>query len=113
MIIPAINLYEEKGKLIAETSVPGIDPKKINIFIEDNVLIIQGESEKISELEDKNYYRKEVQYGSFHRSVRLPFKVLEDQARADYQDGLLRIKVPKAPQSKTKKIKIKLNHIRK
>ena len=108
--IPAINIYEKKGEIIAETAVPGIDPKKINIFIEDNVLTIEGESEKTSELEDKNYYRKEVSYGSFYRSVRLPFKVLEDQARADYQDGLLRIKIPKASQSETDKItKIKIN----
>ena len=94
---PAINIYEKKGKIIAEIAVPGIDPKNINISIADNVLTIKGETEKTSELEDKNYYRKEVQYVSFYRSARLPFKVLEDQARADYQDGLLRIEIPKAP----------------
>jgi HSP20 family protein len=108
---PAIDVYEKKGKIIAETPIAGIEPEKIDIFIEDDILTIKGKTEKKSEVEDKNYYRKEVRYGSFYRSVTLPTRVLGDKAQATYADGVLRIEIPKAVEEKKKKklipIKIK------
>ncbi len=104
---PAIDVYEDKNNVIVETQLAGIDPEKVNISIENDVLSIKGESEKKSEVEDKNYYRKEIRRGSFYRSVAFPTHVLGDEASADAIDGVLKITIPKATEVKPKMIKIK------
>ena len=80
---------------------------ELDISIENNILYIKGESEKKSEVEDKNYYRKEIRQGSFFRSVPLPTRVVGDKASASVEDGVLKIVIPKAPKAKPKSIKIK------
>jgi len=103
---PAVDMYEDKDNVIVETQLAGIDPEKVNISIENDVLSIKGESEKRSEVEDKNYYRKEIRRGSFYRSVPLPAHVDGDKARATAEDGVLKISIPKAPETKPKSIRI-------
>lgn len=103
---PAVDMYEDKDNIVIETQLGGIDPEKVNVSIENNVLTIKGESEKKSEVEDKNYYRKEIRRGSFYRSIPLPTKVDGDQASAVNEDGILKITVPKASELKPKTIKI-------
>ena len=105
--VPAIDVYQDKDKVYIETQLAGIDPDKVDISIENNVLTIKGESEKKSEVEDKNYYRKEIRRGSFYRSVPLPSQVIGDKASAEAVNGILKIVVPKALESKPKTIKIK------
>src|SRR3989338_642974 len=105
--MPAVDVYEEKDNIIVETQLAGIDPDKVDISIENDVLCIKGESEKKSEVEDKNYYRKEIRRGSFFRSVPLPSHVLGEKASAEAVNGILKIAVPKAPETKPKTIKIK------
>jgi len=104
---PAMDIYQDKDNVIVETPVVNADPNKVNITIENDVLTVEGQSEKKSEIDDKNYYRKEVHYGSFSRQVALPVAVNGDQAEAEYKDGILRISIPKAPQAKKKTIKVK------
>ncbi len=104
--MPAIDMYEDTDNVIIETELAGIDPEQVSISIENDVLIIKGESEKKSEVEDKNYYRKEIRRGSFYRSVQLPTHVIGDKASAISEDGVLRISVPKAPEVQPKTIKI-------
>ncbi len=103
---PAVDMYEDKDNIVIETQLGGIDPEQVNISIENNVLSIKGESEKKSEVEDKNYYRKEIRRGSFYRSIPLPTKVDGENARAVNEDGILKITVPKAKEVKPKNIKI-------
>jgi len=103
---PAVDMYEDKDNIVVETQLGGIDPEKVDISIENNVLTIKGESEKKSEVEDKNYYRKEIRRGSFYRSIPLPTKVDGDAASAINEDGVLKITVPKASEIKPKTIKI-------
>lgn len=103
---PAIDMYEDSKNVIVETQLAGIDPEKVNISIENDVLYIKGESEKKSEIDDKNYYRKEIRRGSFFRSIPLPAHVQGTGARASAEDGVLKINIPKAPEEKPKTIKI-------
>ena len=103
---PAMDVYEDKDNVIVETPLVGIDPSKVNIEIEDNILKISGQSSHKSEVDDKSYYRKEVRYGSFYRAVSLPKAVIGDKAEANYKDGILRITVPKADEAKPKKITV-------
>lgn len=103
---PAVDMYEDKDNIIVETQLAGIDPEKVDISIENNVLCIKGESEKKREVDDKNYYRKEIRRGSFFRSIPLPTKVDSEKASAINDDGVLKISVPKAAEVKPKSIKI-------
>jgi len=103
---PAVNVYETKDDVIVEASLAGVDPKDVSIQVEGDVLVIKGETNKESEVDDKNYYRKEVRQGSFFRSIPLPAHVIADKAKAESSEGLLKIVIPKAPGSKTKLVKI-------
>ncbi len=103
---PAVDMYEDKDNIIVETQLGGIDSEKVDISIENNVLTIKGESEKKSEVEDKNYYRKEIRRGAFYRSIPLPTKVDGEKAQAVNEDGMLKITIPKASEVKPKTIKI-------
>lgn len=105
--VPAVDVYQNKDEVIVETPLAGIDPEEVNISIENDVLTIKGQTNKKSEVEDKNYYRKEVRTGSFYRSIALPTRVNGDEAKATYEKGILKVIVPKAPEAKPKTIKIK------
>ncbi|MCX6799849.1 MAG: Hsp20/alpha crystallin family protein [Candidatus Falkowbacteria bacterium] len=104
---PAVDMYEEGDNIIVETQLAGIDPEKVDISIENDVLIIKGESEKTSEVEEKDYYKKEIRRGSFFRSIQLPTHVIGEKASAEAIDGVLKISVPKSEESKKKIIKVK------
>jgi len=104
--IPAIDMYEDKDNVIVETQLAGIDPEKVDIAIENDVLSIKGEAEKTSEIDEKNYYRKEIRRGSFYRSIQLPTHCMGNEAKAKSEDGILKITIPKAPEAKPNKIKI-------
>jgi len=103
---PAVDIYEDQDNLVVETQLGGIDPEKVDVSIENNILTIKGESEKKSEVEDKNYYRKEIRRGAFYRSIPLPTKVNGDKAVAESEGGILKITVPKVAENKPKTIKI-------
>jgi HSP20 family protein len=104
--MPAIDMYEDKNNVIIETQLAGINPEQVSISIENDTLIIKGESEKKSEVEDKNYYRKEIKRGSFYRSIQLPAHVAGDEAIATADDGVLKISIPKKNDEGKKTIKI-------
>jgi HSP20 family protein len=104
--VPAVDMYEEKDDVIIEAQLAGIDPENVDISIENDVVCIKGMSEKKSEVEDKNYYRKEIRRGSFYRSIPLPMHVAGDEATAIAEDGVLKITIPKAAEAKPKTIKI-------
>lgn len=104
---PALDVYEDKDHVIIETPLAGIDPADVNIEIEDNILKISGEMKHQSEVDDKNYFRKEVRTGQFYRAVALPKSVAGDKADASYKDGILKISIPKTEEAKPKKITIK------
>jgi len=106
---PAIDMYEEEKDIIVETQLAGIDPEKVSISIENDTLCLQGEGEKRTEVDEKNYYRKEIRRGSFFRSIPLPAKVNGDKAVASIDKGVLRISIPKTLEKKAKAIKINIS----
>ena len=103
-----MDIYEKGQTLMIDVPLAGIHPEKVDISIENDILTIQGKMEKKSEVEEKNYFRRETRTGSFYRQVPLPAHVLGEKASAAYQDGILKIFVPKAPEKKMKKIEIKV-----
>ncbi|MDP2586602.1 MAG: Hsp20/alpha crystallin family protein [Candidatus Komeilibacteria bacterium] len=104
--VPSLDIYQDKDNVIVETPLTGIKPEDVKISIENDVLTIEGRTEKKSEVEDKDYWRKEVRAGSFHRSVALPVSVNGDNAKAQYEDGILKITIPKEERAKAKTVTI-------
>ena len=105
---PAIDVYETKDSVMVETPLAGIDPKNVKVSVQNGVLTIKGESKKETEVDEKNYYRKEVRGGSFYRKVALPAKVQEDKVSAEFENGLLKIRAPKSPEADGKKVNVKI-----
>src|SRR3989339_983838 len=106
--VPALDVYQTKDEVVVETALAGIDPDKVNISIANDVLTIEGTAEHKSEVDEKNYYRKEIRSGSFHRSVALPAAVDGDRAKATYEKGVLKITIPKAERAKPKTVKVEV-----
>ena len=105
---PAVDIYQDKENVIVETPLAGIDPEKVDISIENDVLTISGKTEEKKEVKREDYYRKEVREGSFSRSVILPMAVKSNEAEATSEKGMLKITIPKAEEAKPKKISIKI-----
>ena len=106
--VPSLDIYQDKDNVIIEAPLASVNPEDVKISIENDVLTIQGDSETKSEVDEKDYYRKEVKYGSFHRSVALPVTVKGDKAKAEYDDGILKITIPKEEKVKPKTVKIEV-----
>lgn len=103
---PALDVYQDRDSVVAELSLPGIDPAKVDIVIENDVLTVSGSSEEKEEVKREDYYRKEVRTGNFSRSVVLPMAVKADETKAKYDKGLLTITMPKEESVKPKKISV-------
>jgi HSP20 family protein len=86
--------------------LPGVSEEEIAVELEDNVLTVSGERERRSDHSSERFYRFERRYGAFSRSVTLPPGVQEESIKADYNDGVLEIRVPKPEEQKPKRIKV-------
>lgn len=106
--VPSLNMYEKDGSLVVETALPGMNPADVEVTVEKGVLTISGESKKVHEVDEKNYYRKEIRSGSFFRQVHLPVSVNEDDVTAEFEDGLLKVSCPKIEAPKAKKVSVKV-----
>lgn len=105
-LIPPVDMYETVEAVVVEMPMPGVDPDHLEISIDAGVLSIRGTSERKTEVDDKNYYRKEVRTGSIFRQVALPSRVEEGKTQASFENGLLKITLPKAEERKSIKIEI-------
>ena len=105
---PSLDIYQDEDNVYAKVALPGVDPENINVSIENDILTLESSTEKKSEIDEKNYYRKEIRYGSFRRNVQLPSHVQGDKAEAEYEKGILNITIPKREEVKAKKIAVKV-----
>lgn len=106
-IIPPVDMYETKDALVVEAPVAGIDPKNIEVSIDNGVLTIKGQSHRKTEVDEKDFYRKEIRQGTVFRQIALPASVKSEGAEADYENGVLKISLPKADQKSAISVKIK------
>ena len=106
---PAVNVEETKDELVLSAEFPGMSQENISIELENNVLTLSGEkSEQRTEGdEERRYHLWERRFGTFQRSFTLPRTVNADEIRAEFDRGVLRIRLPKMAQAKTRKIEIK------
>lgn len=108
MRAPRMDIYETDKEVVAEVELPGVDPKKIKVEVENNVLRVEARSEQKKEEKKKGYYRKEISSGFYKRAVPLPAEVIGNKAEANYEEGMLTITIPKAKPKKEKKKTIKI-----
>jgi len=102
---PRIDVHEEGDRLELTAELPGVDQKDIELRLDDDMLTIRGE--KRNERQDKRAHITERSYGSFERSIQLPFAPDPDQVRADFRDGVLTIAVPRHnQQERSRRIEI-------
>lgn len=106
---PAVDIYETESSLMIEAELPGVDPKDIDVSIDDGVLRLRGERKMEKEVKEENYHRVERAYGVFERSVRLPSEVNPDTVKADYDNGVLKVSLPKVEPKKAKSVSIKIS----
>jgi HSP20 family protein len=105
---PALDLYEDKDNVFVKVEVPGLKKEDIEVSIENGTLTIAGERKSEKQADDTEAHRSERFVGRFYRSVTLPSEVKTDEVKAQYQDGVLTVTLPKAEAAKPKQIEIKI-----
>jgi HSP20 family protein len=103
---PPVDIYEDEHTITLKLEVPGIQEKDIDVRIENNTLTVHGERKIEKEEKEENFRRVERQYGSFSRSFTLPSSVDSGQVSANYDNGVLKIKLAKKAEAKPKQIKV-------
>src|SRR6202165_3335932 len=103
---PSVDIYETENELVVKADLPDVNPQDLDIRVENNVLTIRGERKFESKVNEDNYLRIERAYGSFSRSFSLANSVKTEAIRADYQNGVLTLSLPKREEAKPKQIKV-------
>lgn len=103
---PAVDVLDEKDHIVVKAELPGLAKEDVQVDLTDSTLTIRGEKRQEKEVKEKNFYRREREYGSFSRAIRLPTEVKTGEATAVFKDGVLEIKLPKTEEAKQKAVKV-------
>jgi HSP20 family protein len=103
---PAIEMFETPHEVVVRADLPNVDPKQVEITVADDMLTLRGETKHEEEQKERNYYYRELCYGAFTRTLKLPAPVKGAEAKAVYKDGVLEVKIPKAAQVKPIPVKV-------
>jgi HSP20 family protein len=104
--VPALDVWETEDALVYAFDLPGIPEEAISVEVEDSMLTVGATRERSEEVSKERYHRFERRYGSFSRTIGLPQGVDEDSIKADYNAGVLEIRVPKPVQAKPRRIAV-------
>jgi len=105
--IPAVDMYQTDNEVVVKAALPGIKADEVQINVTGEILTLKGETKHEEERKEKAYHIREQRWGSFERSIALPTEVVADKAKADFENGMLTITLPKADEVKPKTISIK------
>jgi HSP20 family protein len=106
--VPAVDIYEDKDKVVLKLEVPGIDQKDLHVTVEDNTLTVKGERKFEDEEKQENFHRIERTYGSFYRAFTLPPTVDAANIEASYNAGVLKLALKKKPEAQPRQIEVKV-----
>jgi HSP20 family protein len=105
-VYPTVNVFDAGDQFVIKAELPGVDPKNVDVEVQNNTLLLRGERRFDDADENVAYHRREREQGQFRRVVRLPGKVDSDQAAASYHDGVLTLRVPKAKETQPRRVEI-------
>ena len=104
---PHIDMYDRENEIVIKADLPGLERQDFDISATEDMLHVKGEFKRAEEAKDEEYYCSERVYGSFSRSVALPFPVQPDKIKATYKNGLLEIHLPKGQKQKGVNVEVK------
>lgn len=104
--LPAVDMFEKDDRLVIKAELPGMDKKDIGLDFKDGVLTLSGVRKHENEVKEENVYRREMSYGKFIRSFSLPADSDAEKIKAEFQNGLLTIEVPRPERPKPKQVKV-------
>lgn len=105
---PSVDVRETKTHIIVHAEIPGVDPKDLDVTITEDALSLRGVVRQEADIEEHGYRRIERRYGSFQRTIPFPVSVKHNEAEANYQNGILKISVPKAEPGVGKAVKLQI-----
>jgi HSP20 family protein len=103
---PPVEVFESEHEVVVKAALPNVDPTQIDITISNDAVTLKGSTKHEEERKERNYYRRELRYGAFLRTVALPTEVKSAEAIASYNDGVLEIRLPKSDRAKNTTVKI-------
>ena len=104
---PPINAWGNGDEVFVEAELPGYDAANIDISVVQSTLTLRGERQPVELKEGETYHRRERPTGRFVRTIEIPFEVENDQVEAEYKDGILTVRLPRAEAHRPKKIAVK------
>ncbi len=105
---PAVDIYETHDEVVVKAAVPGVRPEDIEVTVSGNTVTLRGEIREEQEAREGSWIRQERRMGAFTRSFVLPVEVVADKATAEYEHGILTLRLPKAEAVKARTIKVKV-----
>ncbi|MDB5077359.1 MAG: Heat shock protein Hsp20 [Chloroflexi bacterium] len=105
---PTVDVYDEGNELVVKAELPGVKKEDIDIALEEGNLVIRGQRSSEREVRTEQYYRSERSFGSFYRRIPVPEGVQPDQIKANFNDGVLEVRLPKPQESEAKRLKIEV-----
>ena len=103
-----VDVIETKDQIVVKATVPGVKPDEVDVSITGEALTIKGETKAEEKFEEGSYLRKERRFGAFQRTLTLPVNVVADKAKAEFENGVLTLTLPKTEEVKPKSIKVNL-----
>jgi HSP20 family protein len=101
--MPAVEVHQHDGEIVVRADLPGMKKDDVKVEIEDQTLVIQGERRQGCEEDREGHYRSECRYGSFYRAIALPKDVDPDDVRAEFEHGVLEVRVPTPRREESRK----------
>lgn len=105
--VPAIDMYQTDDEIVVKAALPGIKADEVQINVTGDMLTLKGEVRQDEEKKEKAWHIREQRFGSFERSVALPTAVVADKAKAEFENGILTVTLPKADEVKPRTITVK------
>lgn len=105
---PAIEIQDREECLVLRAEIPGVEAKDLDIQVAREAVAISGEHRYENKAQEQGFFKTELRYGSFQRTIPLPVAVENNQVQAEFKDGILKLTLPKAQEAKHKVVKISL-----
>ena len=108
---PSIETFEKGDSLVVKAELPGMKQEDIEVSATDDKLTVKGERRRETGVKESEYHLNEIAYGSFYRTVELPFNIDTKNIEATYEDGVLRVTLQRVAGSKPKKVTIQVKKV--